>query len=35
MRKQITYILLALIASGSQVLAQQQQLQLAQKNTIN
>lgn len=31
MRKQITYILLALIASGSQVLAQQQQLQLAQK----
>lgn len=31
MRKQITYILLALMASGSQVLAQQQKLQLAQK----
>jgi hypothetical protein len=31
MKKQITYILVALLATGSQVLAQQSKLDLAQK----
>jgi hypothetical protein len=35
MKKQITYILVALLDSVSQVVAQQSKLDLAQKNTIN